>query len=125
MEKRYYQDNIERVLRKLICDSFLREELAVVSKMEIDVAYLRLKKNANDLLNFVIPMSKSGVDKTSVPQEEIILGKLGDQCYQELVEVRESIAFEKNSLFIKEFNKGSCEKKLLIHTINNVLYKDE
>jgi hypothetical protein len=125
MEKRYYQDNIERVLRKLICDSFLREELAVVSKMEIDVAYLRLKKNANDLLNFVIPMSKSGVDKTRVPQEEIILGKLGDQCYQELVEVRESTAFEKNSLFIKEFNKGSCEKKLLIHTINIVLYKDE
>ena len=54
MEKRYYQDNIERVLRKLICDSFLREELAVVSKMEIDVAYLRLKKNANDLLNFAV-----------------------------------------------------------------------
>ena len=104
MGKRYNRCDIERILRKLICDSFLREELAVVSKMEIAVAYLRLGRNANDLLNgkcsFVIPMSKSeasisGVGETSVPEEEIILGELGDQCYEELVEVSKSIASEK------------------------------
>ncbi|XP_015787886.1 Bloom syndrome protein homolog isoform X2 [Tetranychus urticae] len=100
--KRLCKDDIDRILRKLVCDNYLREDLVVLPKQDMAAIYVRPGKESVKLLNgsvrYTIPLArtqaKADNERTKDKElaEDKALRQLSDRCYEALVEVSKQIA---------------------------------
>ncbi|XP_067126258.1 recQ-like DNA helicase BLM [Centruroides vittatus] len=98
----YGRADAERLLRKLVLDRFLEEDL-VITQMEHAVSYVKLGCRAQELLNKQVKVKftlKKG-SRYSLSVQPIVeidddseIKQLANRCYAELIDVSKSIAAE-------------------------------
>ncbi|GFY64240.1 bloom syndrome protein homolog [Trichonephila inaurata madagascariensis] len=101
----------ERLLRKLVLDQFLQEDL-FINKMDLPITYIYLGKRAKELLSgqikVTMPLHKGVKNKrappaiTPIKDKEIL--QLIEKCYNELIEVSKTIAAERNIHYTNVIN---------------------
>lgn len=98
----YQRTDAERLLRKLVLDRFLEEDL-VITQMEHAVSYVKLGCRAAELLNrkakVIFTLRKGSRHSLSVQpiveiEDDSEVKQLSNRCYAELIDVSKSIATE-------------------------------
>ncbi|XP_055926147.1 recQ-like DNA helicase BLM isoform X2 [Argiope bruennichi] len=105
------RSDAERLLRKLVLDQFLHEDL-YINKMDLPITYIYLGKRAKELLSgkvkIVMPFHKGIKSKKQLPivtpikDKEIL--QLIEKCYNELIETSKVIAAERNIHYTNVIN---------------------
>ncbi|GBM52734.1 Bloom syndrome [Araneus ventricosus] len=105
------RSDAERLLRKLVLDQFLHEDL-YINKMDLPITYIYLGKRAKELLSgkikIVMPFHKGIKTKKQLPIATPIKDKeilqLIEKCYNELIETSKVIAAERNIHYTNVIN---------------------
>ncbi|GFS71035.1 bloom syndrome protein homolog [Nephila pilipes] len=101
----------ERLLRKLVLDQFLQEDV-FINKMDLPITYIYLGKRAKELLSgkikVTMPLHKGVKNKRAPPAATPIKDKeilqLIEKCYNELIEISKIIASERNIHYTNVIN---------------------
>ncbi|XP_035209951.1 Bloom syndrome protein homolog isoform X2 [Stegodyphus dumicola] len=106
-----HRSDAERLLRKLVLDQILYEDL-VINKMDLPVNYVYLGKRAKDLIagkiKVLMAFQKGTKTKnsltTGIVTEDKETQELIEKCYNELIEVSKAIAAERNMHYTNIIN---------------------
>ncbi|KFM67225.1 Bloom syndrome protein-like protein, partial [Stegodyphus mimosarum] len=106
-----HRSDAERLLRKLVLDQILYEDL-VINKMDLPVNYVYLGKKAKDLIagkiKVLMAFQKGTKTKNSLSTGTITEDKetqeLIEKCYNELIEVSKAIAAERSMHYTNIIN---------------------
>ncbi|XP_064620578.1 recQ-like DNA helicase Blm [Lineus longissimus] len=102
--KTYSRNDGERLMRKLVVEGILTEEL-ILTRDEHTVCYLRPGKRADEVLqgkrmvHFQVETKKKAKEKVAIGEEpkhdECVRKQYSEACYQELLQLSRNIAREK------------------------------
>ncbi|KAG8182427.1 hypothetical protein JTE90_018310 [Oedothorax gibbosus] len=110
---RFARGDCERMLRKLVLDQFLHEDL-FINKMELAISYIYLGRRAKELMTgnikVIMPFHKSTKNKpalsvaSNLEEEDKEIKQLSEKCYNELIEVSKAIAAERHMHYTNVIN---------------------